>query len=86
VRDTGIGIAEHEQHRLFERFFRTSEATARAVAGAGLGLTVCKAIVEAHGGRIAVTSGAGAGTTVRVHLPAHPVTGSGSAAEQRVAS
>ena len=86
VRDTGIGIAEHEQHRLFERFFRTSEATARAVTGAGLGLTVCKAIVEAHGGRIALTSRAGAGTTVRVHLPAHPVTGTGSAAEQRVAS
>ena len=73
VRDTGIGIAEDEQERLFERFFRTSEATALAVAGAGLGLTVCKAIVEAHGGRIVVTSRPGAGTTVRVHLPAHPV-------------
>jgi PAS domain S-box-containing protein len=85
VRDTGIGIAEHEQDRLFERFFRTSEATARAVSGAGLGLTVCKAIVEAHGGRIGVTSRAGAGTTVRVHLPAHPVTSS-DRAEQRVAS
>ncbi len=85
VRDTGIGIAEHEQERLFERFFRTSEATARAVAGAGLGLTVCKAIVEAHGGEIAVVSRAGAGTTVRVHLPAHPVA-STERAEQRVAS
>ena len=72
VRDTGIGIAEEEQEHLFERFFRTSEATARAVAGAGLGLTVCKAIVDAHGGSIAVTSRAGAGTTVRVRLPAHP--------------
>jgi PAS domain S-box-containing protein len=73
VRDTGIGIAEDEQGRLFERFFRTSEATARAVAGAGLGLTVCKAIVEAHEGQIDLTSSAGAGTTVRVFLPAHPV-------------
>ena len=84
IRDTGIGIAEHEQDRLFERFYRTSEATARAVAGAGLGLTVCKAIVDAHGGRIAVTSRAGAGTTVRVHLPAHPAT-SAERAERRVA-
>ena len=74
VRDTGIGIAEHEQERLFERFYRTSAATARAVAGAGLGLTVCKAIVDAHGGSIEVESRTGAGTTVRVRLPAHPVT------------
>jgi len=86
VRDTGIGIAEEEQERLFERFFRASEATARAVAGAGLGLTVCKAIVEAHGGQISLTSRAGVGTTVRVFLPAHPVPGAASAgADQRVA-
>jgi PAS domain S-box-containing protein len=77
VRDTGIGIAEAEQERLFERFFRTSEATERAVAGAGLGLTVCKAIVEGHGGSIGVTSRAGAGTTVRVVLPAHPAVAAG---------
>jgi signal transduction histidine kinase len=49
VRDTGVGIAEDEQRHLFERFFRASEATGRAVTGAGLGLTVCKAIVESHG-------------------------------------
>ena len=85
VRDTGIGIAEDEQERLFERFFRTSEATARAVAGAGLGLTVCKSIVEAHGGRIGVTSRPGAGTTVRVDLPAHPATSAGRG-ELRVAA
>ena len=80
VRDTGIGIAEDEQERLFERFFRTTEATARAVAGAGLGLTVCKAIVEAHGGRIELTSRAGVGTALRVHLPAHPLPSTGTAA------
>ena len=77
VRDTGIGIAEDEQEHLFERFFRTSEATQRAVAGAGLGLTVCKAIAEGHGGEIGVTSRAGAGTTVRVTLPAHPAVSAG---------
>ncbi|MGH2943737.1 MAG: ATP-binding protein, partial [Solirubrobacteraceae bacterium] len=87
VRDTGIGIAEDEQEHLFERFFRTSEATARAVAGAGLGLTVCKAIVEAHGGRIDLTSSAGAGTAVRVHLPAHPAAADQvEGASQRVGS
>ncbi|MGH2897508.1 MAG: ATP-binding protein, partial [Solirubrobacteraceae bacterium] len=84
VRDTGIGIAEDEQERLFERFFRTTAATERAVAGAGLGLTVCKAIVEAHGGAISVTSRAGAGTAVRVVLPAHPVR-DGASAERPVA-
>jgi PAS domain S-box-containing protein len=88
VGDTGIGIAEEEQEHLFERFFRTSEATERAVAGAGLGLTVCKAIVESHGGTIGVTSRAGAGTTVRVRLPAHPVAAADVAqgAAKRVAS
>jgi signal transduction histidine kinase len=80
VRDTGIGIAEEEQERLFERFFRTSEATERAVAGAGLGLTVCKAIVESHRGSIGVTSRPGAGTTVRVVLPAHPAVDAGPVA------
>ncbi|MFP5361926.1 MAG: ATP-binding protein [Thermoleophilia bacterium] len=85
IRDTGVGIAEDEQDRLFERFFRSSEATARAVAGAGLGLTVCKAIVDAHGGAISVSSRAGAGTRVRVQLPARPVA-SGGPAEQPVAS
>ena len=80
VRDTGIGIAEDEQERLFERFVRASEATQRAVAGAGLGLTVCKAIVDGHGGTIGLTSRAGAGTTVRVVLPAPPGTTEGAAA------
>jgi two-component system, OmpR family, phosphate regulon sensor histidine kinase PhoR len=89
VSDTGIGIAEDEQEHLFERFFRTSEATERAVAGAGLGLTVCKAIAEGHGGQIGVTSRAGAGTVVRVRLPAHPAVADGVAGApgaQRLAS
>jgi PAS domain S-box-containing protein len=86
VRDTGIGIAEAEQERLFERFYRSAEATERAVAGAGLGLTVCKAIVESHGGSIGVTSRGGAGTTVRVVLPAHPAVGAGPLDVARLAS
>ncbi len=69
VRDDGMGIPDAEQQHLFERFFRSSTATTRAVPGAGLGLTICKTIVEAHEGEIAVESTEGLGTTVRVRLP-----------------
>jgi PAS domain S-box-containing protein len=69
VVDTGIGIAEDEQAQLFDRFFRSSEATERAIPGTGLGLTIVKTIVERHEGSIEVESAAGAGTTMRVRLP-----------------
>jgi signal transduction histidine kinase len=69
VSDTGMGIPDEEQKRLFERFFRASSATSRAVPGAGLGLTIVKTIVEAHGGTVGLTSREGEGTTVRVQLP-----------------
>jgi signal transduction histidine kinase len=69
VSDTGMGIPDEEQQRLFERFFRASSATSRAVPGAGLGLTIVKTIVEAHGGTVGLTSREGEGTTVRVQLP-----------------
>jgi PAS domain S-box-containing protein len=71
VRDSGIGIPADEQERLFERFFRSSNATERQIQGTGLGLAISKAIVEAHGGEIAVTSELGVGTTFRVSLPIH---------------
>ncbi len=69
VRDNGLGIPPDQRDRLFQRFFRASTATSRAVPGAGLGLTVVKTIVDAHGGEIAVASEVGAGTTMRVVLP-----------------
>jgi PAS domain S-box-containing protein len=69
VRDSGIGIPEAEQRRLFERFFRSSAATKRAIPGTGLGLGIAKAIVDAHGGAIEVESAEGIGTTFRVRLP-----------------
>jgi signal transduction histidine kinase len=69
VADSGLGIPENEQARLFERFFRSSSATENAIPGTGLGLTITKAIVERHGGRIEIESAEGAGTTVRIHLP-----------------
>jgi signal transduction histidine kinase len=69
VQDTGLGIAEDEQQQLFERFFRSAQATRNAIPGTGLGLTISKAIVERHGGRIELESSEGVGTTVRVCLP-----------------
>jgi signal transduction histidine kinase len=69
VVDTGIGIAPSDQAHLFDRFFRSSEATQRAIPGTGLGLTIAKTIVERHGGSIEVESAAGEGTTMRIRLP-----------------
>jgi signal transduction histidine kinase len=69
VEDTGVGIPVEEQEHLFERFFRSSSATENAIPGTGLGLTITKAIVERHRGRIEIESAENAGTTVRVRLP-----------------
>jgi signal transduction histidine kinase len=69
VEDTGLGISAEEQPRLFERFFRSSQATANAIPGTGLGLTITKAIVERHHGRITLESQEHVGTTVRVEIP-----------------
>ncbi|GAA4694032.1 sensor histidine kinase [Nocardioides conyzicola] len=69
VVDTGIGIAPDDCDRLFTRFFRTEDAARRAVAGAGLGLSITKDIVESHGGRVDVESEVGRGSTFRVRLP-----------------
>lgn len=70
VSDTGIGIAPAEQRHLFERFFRASTASDRQIPGTGLGLYIARAIVEAHGGSIAVRSEPGEGTSFCVELPA----------------
>ena len=69
VADSGMGISTTEQARLFERFFRTEAATTCAIQGTGLGLTISKAIAEAHGGSIEVESEEGRGATFVVRLP-----------------
>ncbi len=69
VADTGIGIPPEEQARLFDRFFRASTAVKEEIPGIGLGLSICQAIAEGHGGRITVESEVGRGTTFRVLLP-----------------
>jgi signal transduction histidine kinase len=69
VSDTGIGIPPEDLERLFERFFRASGAAAHAIPGSGLGLTIAKAIVDGHGGRITAESEVGVGSKFSVELP-----------------
>jgi two-component system, OmpR family, phosphate regulon sensor histidine kinase PhoR len=72
VSDTGIGIDVADQEHLFTRFFRAPAAETLAIQGAGLGLAITKAIVEAHGGTIDVGSEPGRGTRFEVTLPRLP--------------
>jgi len=72
VADTGIGIADEDQDRLFQEFFRSTNPEALAAPGTGLGLSIIQRIVERHHGRIAVESDLGTGTTVTVSLPPAP--------------
>jgi PAS domain S-box-containing protein len=69
VLDTGIGIPPADIDRVFDRFFRASNAREMESQGAGLGLAIARAIVRKHGGEITVTSGPEPGTLVRVILP-----------------
>ena len=68
--DTGIGIPETEQPRIWERLYRGDKS--RSQRGLGLGLSVVKAIVEAHQGRIQLESHVGKGSTFTVILPVQP--------------
>jgi PAS domain S-box-containing protein len=70
VCDTGLGIPEEDQDRLFTRFYRAASATEQAIQGTGLGLSIVHSIVTQHGGTVSVDSARGAGTTVTVVLPA----------------
>lgn len=69
ISDTGVGIAEEELGHIFERFFRVDKARTREPGGSGLGLAIAQAIVDAHGGRIDVTSQVGKGSLFTVWLP-----------------
>ncbi len=70
VEDSGTGIAEEDIPHIFDRFFRTDRSRSRQVPGSGLGLSISKWIVDAHGGQISVASKLGAGSTFTVRLPA----------------
>ncbi len=69
VRDTGVGIAADELSHVFDRFYRGSTASESHGSGSGLGLTIARAIIELHGGRISIASRVGRGTEVDVVLP-----------------
>jgi len=69
VRDTGIGISEQDQLRVFDRFYRVDKARSRALGGAGLGLSIVRWIVDAHGGKIQIHSSDGIGSVFTVELP-----------------
>lgn len=75
VRDTGEGIAAEHLDKLTERFYRVDDARARADGGCGLGLSISKGLVEAHGGILRFESEVGVGTTVTVELPGRAVSG-----------
>jgi signal transduction histidine kinase len=69
VADTGVGMRPDEISHVFERFYRTDAATAQAIQGSGLGLSISKSIVEAHGGTITADSQLGVGTSMTIELP-----------------
>jgi two-component system phosphate regulon sensor histidine kinase PhoR len=69
VADTGQGIPAEDLPHLFERFYRVDKSRSRIQGRNGLGLAICKAIVDAHGGTIQVTSQPGVGSTFAVRLP-----------------
>lgn len=69
VRDTGIGIPADAREKLFTEFFRAANARSLDETGTGLGLVIVKEIAEQHGGRIAIDSEEGRGSTFTIHLP-----------------
>ena len=79
VEDTGEGIPEGDLGRVFERSYRVDASRSRESGGAGLGLSIAKGIVEAHGGRIWVESRVNRGSTFRFTLPKAQAHGSAQA-------
>jgi signal transduction histidine kinase len=69
VQDTGIGIPQNEQKKIFDRFYRVDKARSRDLGGSGLGLSIVKWIVDLHHGRIEVESEVSKGSRFTVWLP-----------------
>ncbi len=75
VKDQGIGISEAEQRHIFDRFYRTEGEVSRRIKGAGLGLSLVKHIVTAHGGTVECESRVNEGSTFSIQLPIEQITG-----------
>lgn len=69
VEDNGIGIPYEKQSKIFTKFYQVDASLTREKGGSGLGLSICKGIIEAHGGKISLTSTPQAGTTITFSLP-----------------
>ena len=72
IKDDGIGIPEEELPFIFEPFYRVDKSRSKRTGGYGLGLSLCKTIMEAHEGKVAVESAPGKGTTVFLYFPESP--------------
>ena len=83
VIDTGVGIAPADQPKVFERFKQVGDTLTDKPKGTGLGLPICREIVEHHGGRIWVDSALGKGSTFSFSLPLTGRAGRGRAARRR---
>jgi two-component system, OmpR family, phosphate regulon sensor histidine kinase PhoR len=72
VEDHGVGIGKRDKKRVFDRFYRVDNLLTRQTEGSGLGLSISRRIVEAHGGKLTVKSELGKGSTFTMHLPSAP--------------
>ncbi len=68
IKDTGIGIPDGEQEKVFDRFYRVDQSRSKEIEGSGLGLSICKEIIKLHGGKFEIKSRKGEGTSVSVYL------------------
>lgn len=84
VLDSGIGISEEMQHRIFDRFEQGDSSLTRRKGGAGLGLSIVRSLVEAQGGTVTVTSTPGQGSTFRVCIPLTAIRASPAAEVENV--
>ncbi len=84
VSDQGIGVAPEHLEHIFERFYRVDGAVVREIGGSGLGLPICRGLVEAHGGKIWVESQVGQGSTFLFRIPIVPIERSSEVGERRL--